>query len=720
MSPGIGEVVNGSPMANEPTPISGTVLQRSELLLSVALLGLLVVFLVPLPAILLDLLLAFNLSATILLLLITLTVHQPLEFSTFPSLLLLLTLYRLALNVATTRLVLLNGYAGEIVLSFGKFVVGGNLIVGLVIFAILVIIQFVVITRGASRVSEVAARFTLDSMPGKQMAIDAEMNAGLIDETEARRRRQALMRETEFYGTMDGASRFVRGDAIAAVIITAVNLVGGIIIGLTKGMPVSQAIHTYSILTIGDGLITQIPALITATASGMLVTKATSESSLGQEIGKQFQRAAGPVRLGSYILLGLSVMPGMPTIPFLVLGVGLFVLSRQIRRQPATPATGAATAAGGTAAASPTGSPVEGYMEDFLQADRISLEIGAALIPLVSARRGPGLLDRIGGLRRDLARQSGLWVPAVRVRDNIQLEPQAYRVLIGGREVTRGDVRPDLWLAIDPGGAARITLTGENAREPAFGLPAKWIAEAERNRAEMAGYTVVDAPSVIITHLGEVVRRHASELLSREDLKTMVDKVRETAPAVVDELIPNLITMGTLHRVLTLLLEERVPISNLGRILESLAAHASATKDVSELTERVRVDIGRAVVDRFRDPTGRIRAIVLDPRLEVEFRRLVQGQQLALDPARLEQLTVRLASEVRKANARGHEIALLCDASLRRAVRHAVARSLHDLTVVSYQEIPTDLLMEPVAVIRPDDLTGGASTVATMFEQPRS
>src|SRR5580698_9264394 len=354
------EVVNGIPMANEPAQGPSTVLQRSELLLSVALLGLLVVFLVPLPAILLDLLLAFNLSATILLLLITLTVKQPLEFSTFPSLLLLLTLYRLALNVATTRLVLLNGYAGEIVLAFGKFVVGGNLVVGLVIFAILVVIQFVVITRGASRVSEVAARFTLDSMPGKQMAIDAEMNAGLIDETEARRRRQALMRESEFYGTMDGASRFVRGDAIAAVIITAVNLVGGIIIGLTKGMPVSQAIHTYSILTIGDGLITQIPALITATASGMLVTKATSESSLGQEIGKQFQRASGAVRLGSYILLGLSVMPGMPTLPFLVLGVGLFALSRQINRQQATAKKQSETAATGAAETS-TGSPVEGY-----------------------------------------------------------------------------------------------------------------------------------------------------------------------------------------------------------------------------------------------------------------------------------------------------------------------------------------------------------------------
>ena len=324
-------------MANEPTParVPGTAPARSELLLSIALLGLLVVFLVPLPPFLLDLLIAFNLSATILLLLITLTVRQPLDFSTFPSLLLLMTLYRLALNVATTRLVLLNGYAGEIVLAFGKFVVGGNLVVGLVIFAILVIIQFVVITRGASRVSEVAARFTLDAMPGKQMAIDAEMNAGLIDEAEARRRRQSLMRESEFYGTMDGASHFVRGDAIAAVIITAVNLIGGIIIGLTKAMPVPQAIHTYSILTIGDGLITQIPALIIATASGMLVTKATSESSLGQEIGKQFQTSAAPVRLGSFILMGLSLMPGMPTIPFLVLGGALYALSRRLVRQAA-------------------------------------------------------------------------------------------------------------------------------------------------------------------------------------------------------------------------------------------------------------------------------------------------------------------------------------------------------------------------------------------------
>jgi len=703
---------------------SRNILQRSELVLSVALLGLLVVFIVPLPTFLLDILLAFNLTATILILLITLTVRQPLDFSTFPSILLLLTLFRLALNVATTRLILLNGNAGEIVLAFGQFVVGGNLVVGMVIFLILIVIQFIVITKGAGRVSEVAARFTLDAMPGKQMAIDAELSAGMIDEVEARKRRSALMRESEFYGTMDGASRFVRGDAIAAVIITGVNLIGGIIIGTMKGQAIGQAVKTYSILTIGDGLITQIPALITATASGMLVTKATSQSSLGQEIGKQIQSSAGPVRLGAIIVLGLSIVPGMPMLPFLGLGIGLLVLGRQMGRPPKVkpiPATDPSDAATGKAPGASDASPVEGYLEDFLLNDRITLEIGAALVPLVTARRGPGLLDRIGGLRRDLARQSGLWVPAVRVRDNIQLDPSAYRILIGGREVARGEVRPDLWMAIDPGGAAQIQLPGEVAREPAFGLPARWITDSERSRAEMAGFTVVDAPSVIITHLGEIVRRHASELLSRDDLKAMIDKVRETSPAIVDELIPNVVSMGVLHRVLINLLSERVPISNLTRILESLAAHSPAVKDISDLTERVRVDIGRAIADRFRDPNGRIRAIVLDPRLEVELRRMVQANQLALDPSRLEQLTLRLNAELRKANNRGFDVALLCDSSMRRAVHHSLARSIPDLTVMSYQEIPADLLMEPVAVIRAEEVAGtGSSSIGNLLEPART
>jgi len=697
------------------------------LILAIALFGVLVVFLVPLPTLVLDILLAVNLSATVLLLLVTLTVRKPLEFSTFPSLLLLLTLYRLGLNVATTRLILLNGNAGEIVKAFGEFVVGGNLIVGLVIFAILIIIQFVVITKGAGRVSEVAARFTLDAMPGKQMAIDAEMNAGLIDEPEARRRRTELMRESEFYGTMDGSSRFVRGDAIAAVIITAVNLVGGIVVGLVKGQAVGAAVNTYSILTIGDGLVTQIPALITSVASGMLVTKAASGDSLGQELGGQLRASVAPLRLGSVILLGLSFVPGMPMIPFMALAAGLFFLSRMMSRAVAKEAASAPGAAAGAAAqgaaapagpAAPPRAPAQQYADDFLLTDRIALEVGAALVPLVNARRGPGLVDRIGGLRRDLAKQNGLWVPAIRVKDNMGLDPQAYRFLIGGREVARGDLRPDLWMAIDPGSAVPLPVPGEEAKEPAFGLPARWISEPDRNRAEAAGFTVVDAPSVLITHLGEVVRKHAHELLGRDDLKALLDRVREVSPALVDEVIPTVITVGTLHRVLTTLLEERVPVSNLPRILESLATHGVQIKEPAELAERVRVDLGRDICDRFRDATGRMRAIVLDPQLEVEFRGgLQKNGHIAMDFTRSQQLMQRLVTELKKANARGYDVPLLCDGSIRRGVRHAMARALTDLSVVAYQEIPTDLLMEPVTVIRPNELAA-EQTGANPFGGP--
>jgi flagellar biosynthesis protein FlhA len=683
--------------------------QRSELILSLSILGVLAVLLVPMPTVLIDLLVAFNLAGTVLLLLITLSATRPLDFSVFPSLLLLMTLFRLALSVGITRLILLHGNEGEhaagyIVDTFGRFVVGGNLVVGLVVFLILVIIQFVVITKGASRISEVSARFTLDSLPGKQMAIDAELNTGAIDEKEARRRREQLMRETEFYGSMDGASKFVRGDAIAAVIITAINLVGGIVIAMLRGMPIAQAVNRYSILTVGDGLVSQIPALIVATASGMLVTKATTQSSLGQEISEQVTLNSRPLLVGSVIVLALALVPGLPWYAFIPLAVVLFIAGRRLAAREAKPTLAEGqpgAAAPGTPGA--PGRPAEIPLEDFLQVDRACVEIGARLIPLVDPKRGTGLIDRIGGLRRDLGRKNGLWVPPIRVRDNIQLDAETYRILIGGREVARGQLRPDRWLAIDPG-TTRVPVDGEPTRDPAFGLPARWIAENDRQRAELGGFTVVDAPNVLVTHLGEVVRRHASELLSREDLKALIDKARETSPSVVDELIPTMLTMGQVHRVLTLLLEERVPISNLTRILESLANHAPATKDPVELAERVRVDLGRAICDHFRDEQGRVHAIVLDPRLELELRRAVHDKALALDPARLEKLVVRLANEWRKATVRGQDVALLADASLRRPLRHALARSLPDLAVVAYQEVPGDLLLEPAALIKPEDL----------------
>jgi flagellar biosynthesis protein FlhA len=682
-----------------PTPLnaSAALASRSEAVLSIALLGILVVLLVPLPPLLLDLLLALNLALTVLLLLMTLAATKPLDFSVFPTLLLLLTLLRLSLNVATTRQILLNGHAGMIVDTFGKFVVGGNLVVGLVVFLILVIIQFVVITKGAGRIAEVAARFTLDALPGKQMAIDAELNAGAIDEGEARRRRQVLIHETEFHGAMDGASKFVRGDAIAGLIITAINLVGGIILGMTKGMEIAAALRTYAVLSVGDGLVSQVPALIVATASGILVTKATSQTSLGEEISAQIGTQPKVLITAALILLGLALTPGLPKIPFLALAGGLWVAGRRLTApKPAkAPDPGEASAALKPAA--------EGALEDFLQVDRACLEIGARLIPLVDPKRGPGLLDRIGTLRRDLGKQNGLYVPPIRVRDNIQLEADAYRVLIGGREVARGIVRPGSWLAIDPGGV-RLEVAGEVVRDPAFGLAARWIAEPDRQRAELGGYTVIDAVGVVITHLGEALRRHAPELLGREDLKHLVDKVRETSPSLVDELIPNLLTMGALHRVLGLLLEERVPISNLTRILESLSHHVPPVKDPVELTEKVRLDLGRAICDRFRDAQGRLLALVLDPRLEAELRRALHEKSLALEPPRLEKFLVRVANEWRKASARGAEVALLCDTLLRRPVRQTMARSLPDLTVIAYQEVPGDLLLEPAALVKLEDL----------------
>ncbi|HWG43766.1 MAG TPA: flagellar biosynthesis protein FlhA [Gemmataceae bacterium] len=674
--------------------------QRSELVLSIALLGVLVVLLVPLPPPLLDLLLAFNIGLTILLLLITLGATKALDFSVFPSLLLLMTLFRLALNVATTRLILLKGSAGHIVATFGGFVVGGSLVVGLVIFLILIIIQFVVITKGAGRVSEVAARFTLDGLPGKQVAIDAELNSGGIDDAEARRRRQQLLREAEFYGAMDGASKFVRGDAIAGLIITAINLVGGFVIGLTRHMDITQSFRTYSILTIGDGLISQIPALIIATASGMLVTKATTQTSLGAEIGAQMTMNPRPLFVGALILLGLALTPGLPMLPFVGLAVMLYLGARRLTA-PAKPSVTKAKETPGPA------KPAELNLDDFLQTDRATVEIGARLIPLVDPRRGNGLLDRIAGLRRDLARKNGLWVPPIRLRDNIQLEADAYRILIGGREVARGQLRPERLLAIDPG-KTHISLDGEATKDPAFGLAARWIIENDRQRAELGGFTVVDAPSVLITHLGEIVRKHAHELFSREDMKMLIDKARETNASVIDELLPNVLTMGTLHRILCLLLEEHVPISNLPRILESLAHHAPATKEPIDLTERVRTDLGRVICDRYRDAQGRLHAIVLDPRLEMELRRTPHDKTLVFDPGRLEKLIVFLLNEWRKAAARGQDVALLSDTSLRRPLRQALMRGLPDLAVIAYQEVPGDLLLEPMAMLRPEDL--GSST----------
>ena len=671
---------------------------RSELIFPLAVMAVLVVLIVPLPTALLDVLLTLNLGITILLLLVTLSVAQPLELSVFPSALLLLTLGRLSLNVATTRLILLQADAGQIVETFGNFVVGGNLIVGLVVFLILVIIQFVVITKGATRISEVGARFVLDAMPGKQMAIDADLNAGAINDAEAKRRRAHLLQEAEFYGAMDGASKFVRGDAVAGMVITGINLLGGIIIGLMNGMPVMRAIQTYSILSVGDGLVSQIPALIIATSAGMLVTKSANSMGLGTEITWQFFSKARPMQIGAGLLLLLAVTPGMPMVPFVVMSAILWYVARQLNLAAANPPVSAEP----ERAVVPL-SPMEEHLAEFLETDRACIEIGRQLIPQVDPKRDLGLLQRIATVRKDLAKRCGLWIPLVRVRDSNQMKDQEYRILVGGQEVGRGSLMLGHVLAIDPSGA-KIPFPGTETKDPAFGLPAKWIRENDRSQAELTGCTVVDAPGVITTHLREVLRRHAGELLSREDLAKLIDKARETSAAVIDELIPNMLSMGTVHRVLMLLLDERVPITNLTRILESLAHNAPSTKDPAELAEKARIYLSRAICDPFVDEQGKIHGILFDQALEMELRRVQQDKKLAISPEALEALIIRLANILRDAGQKGIEVALLVDSQLRRPVRQLLQRGLSDLTVIAFTEVPNELMLEAAAIIRKDEI----------------
>ena len=677
---------------------------QSELYLSLGLLAVLVVLIIPLPTILLDTFLAANLSISILILLITLNIRQPLEISVFPSLLLLLTLARLSLNVATTRLILLQADAGKIVSTFGGLVVGGNIVVGLVIFLILVVIQFIVITKGASRISEVAARFTLDALPGKQMSIDAELGAGSIDEPTARQRREALNLETEFYGSMDGAGKFVRGDAIAGLVITAINLVGGVIIGMSNGLSIADAIRTYSTLTIGDGLISQIPGLIIATTAGILVTKATTSVSLGREIGNQVTRHGRPMLVGAIILASLALVPGLPKIPFLGLSALLLFIWRRQRTQAETEQQNAEEEV--TESAGPT-DQFEKHVHEFLQSDQACIEIGVSLVSLVDASDDRGLVARVAELRGDLARKHGIWVPAVRVRDNIRIEPNSYRIIINGRQVAEGVLHVDKMLAIDPG-TSTGSLDGVEASDPAFGLPAKWIDPTLKSRGGRLGYTVVDATTVLITHAGEILKRFAPELLSREDLGKLLAELRKTAPSLVDEIKPDVIRTSEIHHILKSLLAERVPISNFVRILEAIVHHAPKTKDPSLLVEHVRAAIGSEILERFKNQNGVVPAIVAEPRLESRFREEMNEGILTLDPASLDRLTKRLNDLRQKLLAEDQELIFLVETNLRRPLRHAIERALPDVVVVGYAEVPRDIQIEFKSILKLDEVFVGA------------
>ena len=670
--------------------------QQSELLLSIALLASFGVMLLPLPTFLLDMLLALNLAQAALLLLITLGTRHPLELSVFPSLLLLLTLFRLTLNIATTRLILLEADAGRIVSTFGSLVVGGNLVVGLVIFLILVIIQFVVITKGSGRISEVAARFTLDALPGKQMAIDAELNAGVITMDVARERRDSLTRETDFYGSMDGAGKFVRGDAIAGLIITAVNLVGGVVIGVTDGLSFVDSMRTYSILTVGDGLVSQIPALIIATSAGILVTKSTSDSDLGDEIGDQILRNERPLWTGAAMLALLSLLPGFPRVPFLILSAGLLIYLNRKSSKPVPEAAPDST--------NPTDDPEDReQLDEFLIRERASLEVGSRLIPLVTSSQSKGIAERITRLRREFARSYGLWIPPIRVVSNLELASDAYRVRIAGREVAAGEIRIGQLLAITPEGRT-TDIPGEDTSEPAFGLAARWIDRNHQRQAEMAGCTVVDPVSVLITHLGELLKQHGHELISREDLRLMLNRVRELAPTIVEELKPDVIKMGTLHRVITKLAAERVPMADLSLVLESIGNHALTIKDADELVEHVRGDLGPVICETYRDELGSVQVISMHPHLEAGMRERLQDGQLLLGAAPLERLLGKIGKQVEDSRRRQLPLALLTDTSMRRPLARILSRAIPELGVLSYQEIPNNLTIHPVTMLRPEDV----------------
>ena len=670
---------------------------RTDLLLCGGMLLVLAVMVVPLPAFLLDLLLASNIAFTCLLLFVTLRARRPLDLSVFPSMLLLLTLFRLSLNVATTRKILLSGDAGHIVSTFGDYVVGGQLVIGLVIFLILVIVQFVVITKGAGRISEVAARFTLDALPGKQMAIDAELNARLIDEKQARSRRQELIRETEFYGAMDGAGKFVRGDAIAGLIITALNLCAGIGIGVSRGMPFLQSLETFSILTVGDGLVTQIPALIIATSAGILVTKSSSEEHLGGELNSQLMGNARSLQYVSGVLVVLSLLPGLPKIPFWTVAAATFALSRLARSDSKAAATTKTPDGGG-------GAPDDSFTEadelkDFLTSDRAIVELGASTAALMVANRGLTLQERVTKMRHDLARAEGLWIPPIRIQDSNQLAEDDYVITIAGRVVGKGTLYMGRYLAISSN-QEHPKMQGLPTEDPAFGLPAVWIDEASVSRAKGMGLTVVDVMTVLITHLSELVRTHGHEMITREHIKVMLDQTKEFAPTVVDEVKSDTIRMSTLHQVVVQLAAERVSLNDFAAILEAILNHAPLTQNLDELVERVRKDLGHLVCDRYLDESRTLAVVAFEPQLDAMLREQCQQGALALAPQALLRLKEAIGAHHADRMRLELPLALLVSSPLRRPLRRLLLKSFPGMGIISYDEVPADLEITAVGVIR--------------------
>lgn len=676
--------------------IGGTASARgvsySDLGVAVAVIAVVIMMVVPLPTFILDLLLTFNITFALTTLLVTMYVQEPLQISAFPSLLLMATLFRLALNVSSTRLILLHGYAGRVVQAFGEFVVGGNPVVGFIVFTILVVIQFVVITRGAERVAEVAARFTLDAMPGKQMSIDADLNAGLIDEEEARRRRREVRQEADFYGAMDGASKFVKGDAIAGIIITLVNIAGGFIIGVMQGqLEPLQVLQKYTILTVGDGLVSQIPALLISTATGILVTRAASAGSLGEELTSQVLSEPRALYLAAGLLAILGLIPGLPHIAFLVLAALFAFLGYRL--------SGAATVPAQPVAASDRGPEQLRRPEAvaaLLAVDPLEIDLGYGLISLADTEQGGDLLDRVVLLRRELALELGLLVPTVRIRDNITLAPNTYVILLRGVEVARSEVLPGYYLAL--GEAVDTKEPGIPTREPAFGLPAWWVSAEDKEKAEQDGFTVVDPATVMATHLTEIIKKHAAEILSRQQLEIMLETVRQESPALVNEVVPGTIAPLDLKKILGNLLQEGVSIRDLTTILETVGNYGRLTKDTDTLTEYVRQALGRQI-SRTLSPEGKpVPALTLDrsveEAVEKSLQQMEQGTFLAMEPKIAEGILAALKSELNRLPPGQGTPVVLASPLVRFYFKRLIERAFPQLAVVSYNELDPDLTVD--------------------------
>ena len=688
---------------NTGSTTSRRLLRQSDLIIITGVVGIVLMLVIPVPEIVLDILIALNITIALMIMLTSLSVRNTLQFSVFPALLLIVTLYRLALNVSSTRLILTQASAGEIIQTFGTFVVSGNFAVGLIVFAILAVIQFVVITSGATRVAEVAARFTLDAMPGKQLSIDADLNAGIITEEESRTRRREIERQSDFYGAMDGASRFVRGDAIAAIIIILVNIVGGLSIGvLQRGLDIGQAADVFISLTVGDGLVTQIPALLISTATGIIVTRSATEADLGTDIIGQLFGSSRILYVVGVIVMFFGLVPGMPFFVFLIVGAVLLAfafLSDQTRRQEAA----VQRRLDDRAAQRPAIDAPETVM-GLLQVDPMELDIGYGLIPLVDVDAGGTILERIGAIRRQTALELGFVVPTIRIRDNLQLNPNTYVIKIRGVQVAQGELFSDQFLAMDPG-TAQEEIDGISTTEPSFGLPAMWISRTERDRAEALGYTVVDSPSVLSTHLTELIHARAGDLLGRQDVQRLLDNLREQQPAVVESVVPDILSLGQVHRVLQGLLEERVFIRDLPVILEALADHGRGADDAGVLIERVRAALSRSITEQYLAEDGTIHAFMLDPRLEEQIasamRETSSGILVALPPDVIEAVLDSISTAIQQTVTAGGQPLLLCAQQVRAGVRNMTRRRVPNL-VLAYTEISSDATVTTEGVIRID------------------